>query len=150
MLKVGAMAPDFDVEATDGTRLSMAGLRGSVVVLFFFPAAFTPGCSKETAGFRDVTPELEALGAKVVGISTDDHKTQCDFAASTRAKFPMVGDHDLTISKKFGVLWPLIGRAKRVTFVVDRKGRVAGVFHHEIQVGKHVEDVLALVGRLPR
>jgi thioredoxin-dependent peroxiredoxin len=148
MLKVGTLAPDFDVEATDGTRLSMSSLRGKIVVLFFFPAAFTPGCSKETASFRDISPDLEQHGARIIGISTDDHKTQCDFASSTRATFPMIGDDDQRISKAYEVMWPIIGRAKRVTFVVDQGGRIAGVFHHEIHVGKHIDDVVDLVRRI--
>lgn len=148
VLKVGDLAPGFDVQATDGTRQSMSALQGSIVVMFFFPAAFTPGCTKETGSFRDITPDLERLGAKILGISTDDHQTQCDFAASMRAQFPMIGDDDLSLSRKFDVLWPLIGRTKRVTYVIDREGRVAGAFHHEVMVGQHITDVLKIVRRL--
>ena len=81
MLDVGDKAPDFSAPASDGTRLSLSELRGKVVVLYFFPAAFTPGCTAETNRFRDNYGEIQALGAEVIGISTDGAEEQCGHAA---------------------------------------------------------------------
>ncbi len=89
-----------------------------------------------------------ALGAETIGVSGDHHETQCDFAASIRADFPMIGDASGAVTKKFGVLWPLVGLARRATFVIDRDGIIRGVFHHELQVARHLDDVLALLRRL--
>jgi peroxiredoxin len=100
--------------------------------------------------FRDSHAELALAGAGIVGISTDDHDTQCAFARSLQANFPMIGDSDGAISRAYGVLWPIIARPKRFTFVVDRALKVLAIFRHELQVGKHRDDVLLFVDRLFR
>jgi peroxiredoxin Q/BCP len=78
----------------------------------------------------------------------DDPQTLCDFAASVKAPFPMVGDPQRTISKSYGVLWPLLNRDRRITFVIDEQGVVIGRFDHELNVGKHVSDVVGLLSSL--
>jgi peroxiredoxin Q/BCP len=142
MLKVGDVAPDFDAETSLGTHMSSRALRGRMLVLYFFPKAFTPNCTAEAKLFRDNYPELRALGAEVIGVSIDDLKTQCRFADEHQVSFPLVGDPDRHISRSFGVLWPLISLDKRVTFVVDEQGMIQAVFRHELQVSKHLDDVL--------
>jgi peroxiredoxin len=150
VLKVGDKAPSFEAQATDGRTLSTANLRGKPFVLYFFPKAFTGGCTIETKRFRDSYPAIQARGTEVIGVSTDDHQTQCDFAASTQASFPMIGDKTKDIGRKFGVLWPILGLSRRVTFVVDAGGVIRGVFAHEIRVEQHIADVLALLETLPK
>jgi thioredoxin-dependent peroxiredoxin len=86
----------------------------------------------------------------VIGISTDAHQTQCDFAKSLDVSFPMIGDSDRAISKAYGVSWPLLGVDRRVTFVIDAEGVVRGVFNHELQIGKHLEETRALLSKLHR
>jgi peroxiredoxin Q/BCP len=141
MIQVGEPAPDFTARATDGRTLHLAELRGRPVVLYFFPKAFTPGCTAETRAFRDNYPELRALGAEVIGVSIDDLDTQCRFAGAQQVTFPMVGDRDRSISRAYGVLWPIVPVDKRVTFVIDEAGLVAAVFRHELQVLRHLDDV---------
>jgi thioredoxin-dependent peroxiredoxin len=84
----------------------------------------------------------------VLGVSVDDHKTQCDFAAQTNVTFPLVGDSDKNVSKLYGVLWPFIRMDRRVTYVIDKEGVVRATFHHEFQISKHLDDVLRLLERL--
>ncbi len=79
----------------------------------------------------------------MVGISTDDHSTQCSFASSVRAPFPMIGDPAGEIARRYDVVWPLLRLVKRVTFVLDEQGRVEAVFHHELRIKSHVENVLS-------
>lgn len=141
MLRVGDKAPAFDAKTTDGRRLTPESLRGKAYVLYFFPKSFTPGCTVETKAFRDAYPELRKLGVEVIGVSSDPHETQCDFAQSTGATFPMVGDTTGELIEGFDVKWPIFKRAMRVTFVVDKDGVIRGVFHHEIDVRKHIADV---------
>ena len=150
MLKAGDKAPNFEAAATDGKALSTAGLRGKPFVMYFFPKANTTGCTIETKRFRDSYPEIQKHGAEVIGVSTDDHLTQCDFASSTQASFPMIGDKNKDICRKFGVLWPILGMSKRVTFVVDAEGVIKGVFAHELRVEQHIADVLALLTKMPK
>lgn len=85
------------------------------------------------------------MNAEVFGVSTDDHETQERFARSLDLPFPMVGDAGKAVSKAFGVLWPVLGVARRVTFVLDEQGVVKGAFKHEFQIGKHLDDARDLL-----
>jgi len=150
LLRVGDPAPDIDAMATIGGRFVLSRSPRPVTVLYFFPMAFTPGCTRETHLFRESYAELALAGAEVVGVSTDDHGKQCAFAESTRAPFPMISDKGGAISRAYGVLWPVLGRAKRVTFVVDRSLTILATFRHEVRIKKHRDDVLAFVDGLFR
>ena len=100
--------------------------------------------------FRDNHAELALAGARIVGISTDDHETQCKFAASTGVPFAMIADADGSIARAYGVLWPLIRKPRRVTFVLDRSRKVLATFRHEIRVGRHRDDVLRFLSERRR
>jgi thioredoxin-dependent peroxiredoxin len=145
MLKVGDTAPAIDTVTSHGDRFVLAQQAGLCSVLYFFPKAFTPGCTAETKLFRDNHVELELAGARVIGVSTDDLKTQCSFADSLRAPFPMIADADRAISRAYDVLWPLLGLARRVTYVVNNKRVIEAVFRHELNVKAHRDDVLRFV-----
>jgi peroxiredoxin len=144
-LNVGDLAPEIDAEATDGKRFVLSQQSGLCTVIFFFPKAFTPGCTTETKQFRDNFNELMLAGANVVGISTDDPSTQCNFADSLHTPFPLIADSDKRISTAYGVLWPLIGVAKRVTFVVNPQRIIDAIFRHELRVHFHRDEVLRFV-----
>lgn len=151
MLKPGDTAPEIDALASDGKRFRLSAQASKLcTVVYFFPKAFTPGCTKETRRFRDNYAELQLAGASIVGISTDDHVLQCSFAESLRAPFPMIGDADRTISTAYAVLWPLIARPKRVTFIINALRTVEAVFQHEVQIAKHGDEVLRWVDKLYR
>lgn len=150
MLKVGDRAPSIDAVASDGRRFVLHEQPSLCTVIYFFPKAFTPGCTVETKEFRKNYVELELAGASLVGVSTDEHDTQCRFASSLGAPFPIIGDHDRAISRAYDVLWPIIGVAHRVTYVVGPEasgdGRVVeAVFHHELNVTAHRDEVLRFV-----
>ena len=118
MLKVGDSAPPIVAVASDGKRFALYEQSGLCTVIYFFPKAFTPGCTTETREFRKHYVELELAGVTLVGVSTDDRDTQCRFATSLDAPFPMLGDNDRSICRAYDVLWPLVGVAHRVTYVV--------------------------------
>ncbi len=148
MLKVGDPLPEFEASATDGCPIRSAALRGKPVVVFFFPKAFTPGCTRETKAFRDEYPTLARRGVHIIGVSTDPHDAQCRFAEWAGVPFPLIADAEKLLSKLFGVLWPVVGVAKRVTFVADGEGIVRHIFHHELRVDQHVCDVRKAVEEL--
>lgn len=151
MLKQGDIAPDIDAVASDGVRFRLNEQATKLcTVVYFFPKAFTPGCTRETTRFRDNYAEIQLAGAALVGISTDDHDTQCRFAESLRAPFPMIGDADKKISQAYGVLMPLIRLPRRVTFIVDPHRRIEAVFEHHLQIARHRDDVLLHIDRLIR
>lgn len=145
MLDVGQLAPDFEAETSQRTKLRLASLRGRPVVIYFYPAAFTLGCSIETNVFRDNLPQFRELGAEVLGVSTDEVAKQCAFAESKALTFPLLADSDRSISRSFGVLGPGGSRDKRVTFVLDEEGVVRARFHHEILVKKHITKALTFL-----
>jgi peroxiredoxin Q/BCP len=141
MISVGDRAPDFSARSTDGRTLTLSQLRGRPVVIYFFPRAFTPGCTAETRRFRDNYGDLQRFNAEVIGISTDDHERQCQFAEAEKVKFPLIGDMNAEIQTLYGVKLPILKSNRRVTFVIDEEGVVAAVFHHEFQVLRHMDDV---------
>lgn len=150
MLDVGATAPDFESESHDGRKVRLRDLRGKPVILYFFPKAFTPLCTVETRRFRDTYPDLKALGAEVIGISTDTLATQCDFAEREEVSFPLLADPERRISTAYGVLWPLVPRARRVTFVIGETGSIELVSWHELNVSKHLDEVMRHLRKRPR
>jgi peroxiredoxin len=148
LLKVGDIAPEIDATTSAGPRFRLSEQSGLCTIVFFFPKAFTPGCTIETRRFRDNYAELALLGARIVGVSTDDHDTQCLFAKEMRTPFPMIGDGGKEIARAYGVLWPILERAMRVTFVVDASQRIAAVIHHELAIVQHRDEVLRAIDRM--
>jgi peroxiredoxin Q/BCP len=149
MLEVGDVAPDFTGTDCQGRTVSLSALRGRRVVLFFFPKAFTVGCTLETRYFRDNHARLLSLGAELVGVSVDSVQTQCAFAAQEDIHFSLLGDERRTISQAYGVLWPLLNVDRRVTFIIGPQGRIESVIRHEVRVYRHLEDVLSYLKEHP-
>ena len=147
-LSPGQRAPEIDAIASNGQRFVLSQQEGLCTVVYFFPKAFTPGCTAETKMFRDNYVELLLAGANLIGVSTDDEKTQCEFAASTRAPFPIVSDADHKICKGFDVLWPVMNVARRITYVIRPDMTIDAVFHHEVAISRHRDDVLRHVNAM--
>jgi peroxiredoxin Q/BCP len=142
MIHVGDSAPDFTAIDCQGRTVSLSSLRGRRVVLFFFPKAFTPGCTIETRAFRDNHGHIQSLGAELVGISVDSVRTQCAFAATEDIHFSLIGDEDRQISTRYDVLWPVLNVDRRVTFIINPAGIVEAIIRHELRVYRHLDDVL--------
>ncbi|MHA7632678.1 peroxiredoxin [Corallococcus sp. M7] len=142
MIAVGELAPDFAATDCHGQTVRLSELRGRRVVLFFFPRAFTVGCTIENRAFRDNHERIRRLGAELVGVSVDTLTTQCDFAEQEGIHFALLGDDERRISRSWGVLWPVLNIDRRVTFIVGADGVVEHVIHHEVRVYRHLDDVL--------
>jgi len=141
-IEVGDEAPHFSGRTGDGKTVSLANFRGKYLVLYFYPKAFTPGCTKEARRFRDNHAEIRELGAEIVGISVDDPEVQCEFAARHQVAFPLIADKDRAVSTAYGMMRRILPFTKRVTFVIDPEGKVVARFEHELQVNKHLDNVL--------
>jgi peroxiredoxin Q/BCP len=139
MLQRKDVAPDFKVG--DGSLYKT--LAESAVVVFFYPKAFTPLCTREAAHFRREYEKLKLSGCDVVGVSRDDQATNDRFRASLDLPYPLVGDPDGTICEGYKVSWPIIGRSKRVTYLIGRDQRVRLAFHDEFKMGEHVNQACA-------
>ena len=148
MLAVGDAAPDFEARLQDGSPFRLSSARGHPMVLYFYPKADTPGCTREAKGFRDHQAEFEEKGVKVVGVSVDPCSDLLAFAKKYGLPFSLVSDEDHAISMAYGVLGAG-GVARRVTFLIGPDGRVVEVIDTST-AETHVERARArFLGRRP-
>lgn len=126
-LQVGQPAPDFDLPATTGERITLSGLRGQKVVVMFFPFAFTGICTGEVCALSEGLGEFGDLDATVLSISCDAAPTQARFAEQEGLSYPLLSDfwpHG-EVARSYGVFLDHIGAANRGTFIIDRDGNLA-------------------------
>jgi peroxiredoxin Q/BCP len=145
-LAIGAVAPDFTSTSSTGETISLSAYRGKKnVVLFFYPGDFTPVCTKEACGFRDIYDELQGKDTEVIGVSVDSGASHEKFAKANNLGFPLLSDADKVLATKYeastGLLSSLIGRVSRVTYVIDKNGKIAAVLKGELSATKHVDGV---------
>ena len=152
-LAPGDLAPDFDVTSSDGRRLRLAEFKGKKnVVLYFYPKDFTPGCTAEACGFRDNYAALQGLSTEVIGVSFDEGGSHGKFAEKYSLPFALVSDPEkkLAISYgAFGGLRALLGRLKRITFVIDKQGKIVATFDSQLFMGDHVQGARKAIEALP-
>lgn len=155
MLGAGDRAPDFSLPDQDGEQVTLAGLRGRTVVLYFYPRADTPGCTTQACGIRDRRGEYERAGATVLGVSPDTVKAIASFAAKHSLDFTLLADEDHRVAESYGT-WVEKRRGdkaywgvQRATFIVDADGVIAKVFP-EVSPQTHDDEVLAALGELAR
>jgi len=145
-MKRGDHVEDFVLpDQTGADRRFIDFLKNGPVVLFFYPAAMTPGCTKEACHFRDLAAEFAAAGAQRVGISTDSVDKQAQFADKQRFDYPLLSDADATVATAFGVKRGLLGKlmpVKRTTFVIDTEGTVLDVIASEVSMDSHADKAL--------
>jgi peroxiredoxin Q/BCP len=151
-LRPGQPAPEFDVVDCHGRRLRLADFRGSRnVVLFFYPRDFTSICTAESCGFEEMYDELLRGNTEVIGVSLDTDVSHRDFAKKYGLRFPLVSDRSKELTRAYGALSTIrsiLGRAQRLTYVIDTTGTIAGVFEGELSAGPHLKGARALVERL--
>lgn len=148
-LKPGAKAPDFTATASIGGtefQFSLAeALKKGPVVLYFYPAAFTAGCTVEAHAFAEASDKFKELGATVIGVSKDDIETLNRFSVSEcRSKFAVAADPDLKIAKSYDAKLPVVSYADRTSFVITPDGNIDYVYS-ALSPDKHVSNALAAV-----
>ena len=142
MLKIGSQAPDFTVTLGSGERFTLSEQRGRNVVLFFYPRAFTHGCTVEVGGFCDSHEDLTGLNAVVIGISTDSVDRLRRFGDATGAPFGLGSDAAGEIRRLYDVQRRFGLGTSRVTYVIDGEGIVRNVLHNEVVMSRHIESSL--------
>jgi peroxiredoxin Q/BCP len=149
-ISAGTQVPDFELPDQDGNpvRLSTT-LADGPVVLFFYPAAMTGGCTKEACHFRDLVGEFAQSGAQRLGISADPVAKQKQFADLHGLDYPLLSDEDGTVAMSFGVRRRMITPVKRATFVIDRDRTVRKVIASELSMDVHADQALAALRDLP-
>ncbi|UXA04321.1 peroxiredoxin [Mycobacterium sp. SMC-2] len=145
-MKAGDTVADFELPDQAGTPRKLSELlSGGPVVLFFYPAAMTPGCTKEACHFRDLAAEFAAVGANRVGISADPVAKQAKFADMQKFDYPLLSDTEGTVAAQFGVKRGLLGKllpVKRTTFVIDTDRTVLDVISSEFSMNTHADKAL--------
>ncbi|ORA07084.1 peroxiredoxin [Mycolicibacterium bacteremicum] len=149
LLQTGDQVAEFELPDQTGTVRSLTSLLADgPIVLFFYPAAMTPGCTKEACHFRDLAGEFAAVGASRVGISTDSVDKQAKFADQQRFDYPLLSDADGTVATAFGVKRGLLGKlmpVKRTTFVIDTDRRILQVISSEFSMDTHADKALEVL-----
>jgi peroxiredoxin Q/BCP len=153
MIKTGDQAPDFELPDHEGNPVRLSGLRGTPVVLYFYPKADTPGCTTQACGIRDHRADYDAIGATVLGVSPDPVKAVKKFHDKQSLGFTLLADADHAVAEQYGV-WvekSMYGRTymgnARATFIIDSEG----VIRHVIPKASpktHDDEVLAALGTL--
>lgn len=150
-LETGSAAPDFTLPNQDGVPVHLADLRGGRVILFFYPAAMTPGCTTEACDFRDSLAPLQAAGYTVLGISRDEPAKQQQFRERDGLTYDLLSDPDHAIHAAYGAWGEKMNYGKvvegviRSTFVIDEDGRVSHALHNVKATG-HVARIRRLLG----
>lgn len=150
MVDVGSPAPDFELKAHDGSTIKLSNLKGKIVVLYFYPRAMTPGCTREAERFNELFEEFEKLGAVVLGVSTDPVDKNARFASKLGLKFKLLSDVDGSVSMKYGVLRQTAKSlsAERVTFIIDKDGVIKEILKGIRPAEKHADLALEAVKRI--
>jgi peroxiredoxin Q/BCP len=150
-LEAGDTAPDFSLQDADGATVSLADLAGSTTVLYFYPKDDTTGCTAEACEFRDLAPDYEAAGARVIGVSPDPVASHAKFRDKYGLSFTLLSDPDHELAEAYGV-WvekTKYGRTymgvERSTFVIGPDGRLAQALY-KVRPKGHAASILDLVG----
>lgn len=150
-LQPGDVAPEFTLPDADGNPVSLSSHRGRRVIVYFYPAAMTPGCTKEAVGFRDALPALEEAGVAVLGISPDEPAKLAKFRDRDELTFPLLSDPETKVLQEYGAYGEkkLYGKTIvgviRSTFIVDADGKIDKAFYNVKATG-HVERILKELG----
>jgi peroxiredoxin Q/BCP len=142
----GEPAPDFSLPASGGRTVSLAKMKGKPFVLYFYPTADTPGCTKEACQFQEALPQLGKLGLEVIGVSPDKMGAIEKFAEKYKLSFPLASDEDHRVAEAYGT-WvekSMYGRKymgiERSTFLIGRDGRIAKAWR-KVSVTNHAAEV---------
>jgi thioredoxin-dependent peroxiredoxin len=148
MINEGERAPDFSLQADDGTTVKLSDLRGKTTILYFYPKADTTGCTIEACEFRDSYRGIGKSGAAVFGISPDPVKALVKFREKYELPFHLLSDQDHAVAERFGV-WKeksMYGRKymgiERTTFVIDERGRISHIYR-KVKPKGHAAEVLS-------
>ena len=148
-IQAGDKAPDFTLPDQNGEPVRLSDRLGQrVVVLYFYPKDETSGCTAEACAFRDSYQVFADAGAEVIGVSSDSVDKHASFASHHQLPFTLVSDDKGQLRKAYGVPSTLGVIPGRVTYVIDRAGTVRQAFNSMTNIGRHVNDALAMVKKL--
>ena len=141
----GTTAPDFTLQNQDGATVTLSGLRGRWVIVYFYPKDDTPGCTAESCSFRDSHEAFTDAGAEVIGISSDSVKSHRAFADKHNLPFTLLADIGGSVRKEWGVGRTLGVIPGRVTYVIDPAGVIRRRFSSQFSPKKHIAEALSVI-----
>lgn len=141
-------APDFTAISSDGEEVKLSDYRGKWVVLYFYPRAFTRGCTREALRFKELYDEFNKLGVVVLGVSTDPPNACRKFSGKYGLPFKLISDQNREISKSYGVLRENGRTAERVTFVISPEGEIKHVLKGLKRPEAHAEEALRYLSQV--
>ncbi|HEX5206202.1 MAG TPA: peroxiredoxin [Steroidobacteraceae bacterium] len=138
MLAIGARAPEFTLPDADGQATSLSNLlRNGPLILYFYPADFTPGCTREACQIRDLQPELEAARISVAGVSPQTPESHRAFREKYKLPFTLLADEDRFVIKMYDVQGPLGFGVRRATFLIDQGRHIQDTVLADFRIGEH-------------
>ncbi len=149
-IQEGDQCPSFTLKDQHGEVFDVDKAIGKDnLVIYFYPKDDSPGCTKQACSFRDSFEDLKEAGARVVGISSDDEKSHKKFAEKHNLPFTLLADSQKKVRKLFGVPTNLLGFIPgRVTYIIDKKGIVRGVFNSQMNFDQHVPEALKVLEKI--
>ncbi len=145
-LKENDTAPDFTLQDAFGNYYTLSELRGKPVILYFYPKANTPGCTKQACGIRDNFSRFNSAGIYIFGISVDSKEALSNFIEEHELNFPLLSDENKEVSRLYGVL-NNIGLSSRITFVIDQNGYIANIIR-DVEIDKHADEIFTYASKL--
>lgn len=139
---MGDSAPLFKALTHEGKEFDLAARKGAWTVLYFYPKADTPGCTKQACAFRDQIKKIRALGADVFGVSANSVKEQADFHEKHHLSFTLIADDNLAIIKSYGAKMPILSMSKRWTFIIDPELKIRAI-DQDVDPAKDADIVAA-------
>ena len=149
-IEVGSAVPSFSLKDQNGKDFDIDVVKGRKnLVIYFYPKDDTPGCTKEACSFRDQFEVFSSADALIIGISAQSVQSHLDFAKKYKLNFTLLSDEDNRVRKLFGVPTDLFGLLPgRVTYIVNKAGKVVFVFNSQLKAEKHIEEALRILKEL--
>lgn len=145
-LKENSQAPDFTLDSTSGIPFSLSkSAKGKPLVIYFYPKDFTPGCTKEACEFRDSFEFFNGLDIDIYGISRDAVATHHEFRKAHNLPFHLLADEDGKVADLYDASVPIINFTKRITYLLDKNHKVAGVYQNLFGARKHIKEMISKV-----
>jgi peroxiredoxin Q/BCP len=142
MLSTGELAPEFSLPDQDGRQRSLRELQaGGPLILYFYPADFTPGCTREACDLRDLHTKILSVGLKVVGISPQSPESHRRFREQHSLPFTLLSDEDKAVIRTYDVDGPLGIGVRRATYLLDAKRKIVDAVQADLRIGRHQEFV---------
>lgn len=142
-LNIGDTAPDFILPSDAGRDFMLSReVREAPLILYFYPKDFTPGCTAQACSFRDHFEEFGGLGVRVVGINTDSLQTHAEFKKKHRLPFELLSDRGGKAAKLYGARMPILGVAKRISFLIGTDQKILYIYDNLFGAEKHIDEML--------